>query len=347
MHCAFRQQPGFRAFVEDLLEQCHAAVPDNEIVCACILSLRKMSALISIQRLEPDLVIMDEFQRFSTLLSTNCDDEQNMIAHEFFGNNQSKANDQQPLILLLSATPYKPYTTLEELNESNCDAQYEDFSMLMDFLFKNNPDCQFREVWKGYSHSLSQLSAGKFDVLLTHKKNAEDTLYQAMCRTERPNANLIIDTHNVLEISEGDVLSYAHMQKVFEDCRRLTEENQGKGLGFTSVNVPMDYVKSSPYLLSFMDKYELKNKIAKVYKSLRNEGVSLPISQKQQTYLLNADHLEKYSKLNFNNARLLALAREAFNIEKHGKSHHAERLLWIPTSHPYYTIPKSNIFEQN
>lgn len=27
-------------------------------------------------------------------------------------------------------------------------------------------------------------------------------------------------------------------------------------------NLPMEYVKSSPYLLSFMDKYELKKQIA-------------------------------------------------------------------------------------
>ena len=60
--------------------------------------------------LDPDLVIMDEFQRFNSLLEQS-DDEQSMLANKFFDNKRSNTK-----ILLLSATPYKPYSTLEELN---------------------------------------------------------------------------------------------------------------------------------------------------------------------------------------------------------------------------------------
>ena len=74
-------------------------------------------------QLEPDLVIMDEFQKFSGLLNTNGDTEESLVAHTFFSN-------EHPYILLLSATPYKPFTTLEELNEDNYDEQYEDFIKL-------------------------------------------------------------------------------------------------------------------------------------------------------------------------------------------------------------------------
>ena len=72
---------------------------------------------------------MDEFQRFSSLIEDNPDDdsEQTLITRRFF---KTMSEDNAPLILLLSATPYKPYTTLEELNEDNCDTHYEDFIKL-------------------------------------------------------------------------------------------------------------------------------------------------------------------------------------------------------------------------
>ena len=61
---------------------------------------------------------MDEFQKFSSLIDTDkaTETEENMIARKFFANKNT-------YILLLSATPYKPYTTLEELNDSNNDEQ--------------------------------------------------------------------------------------------------------------------------------------------------------------------------------------------------------------------------------
>ena len=41
-----------------------------------IMALRKMFADISLEMLKPDLVIMDEFQKFSSLIVTNHDDSQ-------------------------------------------------------------------------------------------------------------------------------------------------------------------------------------------------------------------------------------------------------------------------------
>ena len=87
-----------------------------------IVALRKMFASISLEVLKPDLVIMDEFQKFSSLIVSSQDEshdsEENMVARKFFANKET-------FILLLSATPYKPYTTIEELNENNNDEQYQ------------------------------------------------------------------------------------------------------------------------------------------------------------------------------------------------------------------------------
>lgn len=65
--------------------------------------LRRIFAEISLSRLEPDLVIMDEFQRFRDLIAPEDDSEEAMLARQFLSGGQTK-------VLLLSATPYKPYT---------------------------------------------------------------------------------------------------------------------------------------------------------------------------------------------------------------------------------------------
>ena len=66
--------------------------------------LRMAFAQVSIEELEPDFVIMDEFQRFSSLIDSNDNDdtEQGMLTKKFFG---EMSGDNAPLILLLSATP--------------------------------------------------------------------------------------------------------------------------------------------------------------------------------------------------------------------------------------------------
>ncbi len=302
--------------------------------------LRKDFALISLEELDPDLVIMDEFQRFSSLLDDSNNDEQSMIAHKFFGNfdiEDDKKNS--PLILLLSATPYKPFSTLEELNENNIDDQYRDFFQLMDFLFKNDKGkINFKSIWEDYSSELSHLSSDRLDILIAKKKVAEDKMYESICRTERLSENLISSKNVIdIDISEGDILSYCHMQKLLDDCRSKAESM--KDIHFNTGKIPMDYVKSCPYLLSFMDTYELKKKITQVYKVV-DSHVSLPVSTQSQCYLLKTDYLYKYREIVSNNARLDYVKKLMF-------SNHAELLLWIPTSHPYYSTSPSNVFEKN
>ena len=92
-------------------------------------NIRRIFAEISIDMLDTDLVIMDEFQRFNTLLEQS-DDEQSMLANRFFNTNKHNTK-----ILLLSATPYKPYSTLEELNADGCDEHYRDFMIVIYFVF--------------------------------------------------------------------------------------------------------------------------------------------------------------------------------------------------------------------
>ena len=94
--------------------------------------LRRLLAGVCIRALEPDLVILDEFQRFKPLIETREDRRSPAaeIAQSLF---QTKAHDGRPVpTLLLSATPYKLYTTDAEIEQED---HYEDFLATTRFLY--------------------------------------------------------------------------------------------------------------------------------------------------------------------------------------------------------------------
>ena len=296
----------------------------KDLLLKAITLFRIIFCKISMKELNPDLVIMDEFQRFSSLLDLEGNSEEAMLTRTFFG------KEDGPFILLVSATPYKPFTTLEELNENKIDEQYQDFNKLADFLFDGREDIVFQQVWHDYSKELCHISSDNLDILIAKKNIAEDTMYEAMSRTERYRNSSQDDTY--LKISTGDIASYCQMQEVLGECNKMSEGR------FGVKTLPMEYAKSSPYLLSFMDKYKLKEKLAKAYTEH-----PWKIKQKQQ-YLIKKKNINTYERIPSCNAKLDKLSNILFGEkgEKHG-----EQLFWIPASHPYYKIPASNVFAKN
>ena len=308
----------------------------NEMPFWLINKLRVAFAQVSLNQLEPDLVIMDEFQRFSGLLNTSSDSEESMIAHEFFTN-------EHPYILLLSATPYKPFTTLEELNEANCDEQYEDFLKLMRFLFREDETGResFHTVWEDYSNKLSHISSETFDALVISKQKAEYKMYDVICRTERYSEGLVKTIPlEKMAITGDDILAYCQMQKLLQKAKSVLErkKNRGGNIGINpSYNIPIEYVKSSPYLLSFMQKYQEGKTIEAAFK-----GNDVPVvkNSRMQRLLLKGGQVYNYKQIDPANAKLAAIEEMLFK-------NHAEQLLWIPASHPYYLTPQNNVFTQN
>ena len=225
--------------------------------------LRQIFAQISIGLLDPDLVIMDEFQRFSSILDNNSDNEQAMLTQQFFTHNHTNTK-----ILLLSATPYKPYSTLEELNVTGCDEHLDDFKRVVNFLFTTEDNIRrFKLVWHEFNNAL--VLENKFEELLEKKSQAEDVLYGVMCRTERFNSGIIRERKEELQVSIDDILSFAQGQDLLDTI-------QAKSPNGSFRNLPLEYVKSAPYLCSFMDRYELKRYIAKNDKKFDNIRKTLP-----------------------------------------------------------------------
>ena len=296
--------------IDEIISICKKGGGNNlEKSRVIINSLRKIFAQISLDKLEPDLVIMDEFQRFKDLI-TLAEDESGMLAKKFLYDTNTK-------VLLLSATPYKPYSTLEEIGQDNSEDHYREFMQVMDFLLCDSTKIShFKEVWRGYSRSLSELSTANLTVLIAHKTQAEDAMYKSVCRTERFNTGIIDDTQATeIDISKGDILSYIEVQTLLNTL----------GIG----SVPIDYVKSAPYLLSFMENYKLKENIVKQYTT----NPSVALIKDKKTLLLRKSDINAYKQIEPNNARLKTLYQTVFDGGKSGM----EKLLWLPANKPYYT----------
>lgn len=274
-----------------------------------ISAFRRVFAEISLSKLEPDLVIMDEFQRFKNLLAD--DNEQSLLARKFFADPNTK-------VLLLSATPYKPFTTLDELTESGADEHFSDFRQVMGFLQEGDSERKdtFDDAWKRYNVALTHISGETFDVVKAAKADAEDALYGMMCRTERFNAGGVKTIRVSLEVSAEDVRSYFEARMLLDEINSVTA-----GGGFKTM--PLDYVKSSPYLMSFMDRYKLKGFIKDNRGRLGRKAWDL--------LYLPLKKVDGYRPIPPANARLQYLIDSLF-----ANSYSAEKLLWVPASRPYY-----------
>ena len=285
---------------------------DKKEVKAYIVKLRLLFADISLDKLDPDLIIMDEFQRFKYLLDSEENSDMDRLTKKFF-------NSDDLRILMLSATPYKMYSTLDEIDEEQLDTHYKEFFDVIDFL--NNTDekkQEFREIWNDYSIKLKEINKDKTSFIIA-KNNAEDAMFKNICRTERITEDKmddIIDSSDVknqLKVIEEDIVSYMDMQKLLDE------------MGINA-NVPIDYVKSSPYLMSFMKHYQLKTKIERYFK----DHHEFDMIQKD-TLWLNKDDINEYKKISSNNARL-------DNLMSHILKNNAANLLWVPPSLAYYEL---------
>lgn len=92
-----------------------------------VIELKKTLARAGVEALAPDLVILDEFQRFTDLLRN--DTPVSELANEIFEYSDAK-------VLLLSATPYKPYDLDSAIDggSGGADSHRDQFEEELDFL---------------------------------------------------------------------------------------------------------------------------------------------------------------------------------------------------------------------
>ncbi|WP_232503299.1 helicase-related protein [Xenorhabdus bovienii] len=275
---------------------------NSELRYALIGKLRSKLASVCLSALEPDLVILDEFQRFKALL--DGDDEAALLAKALF---------EQPdvRVLLLSATPYKMFTLDQESEEDN---HYADFIRTLQFLY--NDDSQIKDIQQ---HLLDHRTALHTSENAAETKNAlEHALLQVMCRTERVTMTQKLDamTKEVLQpaiITPTDLYHAAAVDGV-------AMEVQARDI--------LEYWKSMPYLFNFLKHYELRTLIDKALKSPSDTLRKLVKSAKP--HLLTKKKREHYQPLDAANPRMRMLFEDTLDKGMW-------QLLWMPPSLPYTT----------
>jgi hypothetical protein len=282
-----------------------------------VAELRLLLAKSCISSLEPDFIILDEFQRFKNLLDGQ--DEMCKLAREMFDFEDTK-------LLLLSATPYKMYTLYQE-----GEIHYDDFIRTAQFLLTNKDDLEnsnrdimsLKTQLEEYKNLLYRLNKNNLNDLYKYKRKIEKILGKVMCRTERNSGickqdSMIKEYAEKGEIEHKEIIDFINIDKIAQVVKHRS---------------CMEYWKSSPYLLNFMDDdYKFKKDCRKEI----DDG-----SVKMEDALLSAKKnflpwrkVSNYREISANNHELRVLLNNTMKDK-------AWKLLWIPPSLLYY---RSNSF---
>jgi len=272
--------------------------------------IRSVLASVCVQALSPDLIILDEFQRFRDVLDGETDEGE--LARELFSYSDTHAESR---VMLLSATPYKMYTMAHEGDEDHL----ADFVRTLNFLTEDETAGEIRDLLDRYRRELYQVHESGTNELRDLKNEIETELSQVMARTERLAASS--DRNGMLDpvdypsigLQPDEVQAYLQLRDVADllDAPRV-----------------MNYWKSAPYLLNFMNNYSLKEKFTEGIESDEESLLATTLSNSDQLNL-SGDQIERYDPVQFRNPTLRALVDEYLDTG-------IWQLLWLPPSLPYY-----------
>ena len=300
-----------------------------------ISSLRFLLSRVCIEFLQADIFILDEFQRYKKLIDKTGGNEEDdkeevspaiQLARDIFSFEDSK-------ILMLSATPFKPYTN--DFDELNGEVHYNEFITVLQFLMADKA----AEFWKEYEHDRKALFGflrhpDTLDAQMPSAlglKNKLETLYRtSIVRTEKLLASndrdaLIKHVNKPISIQPEDINDFVVLDQI---TLLLNKDHKA------SLPVPLEYVKSCPFALSFLDNYQHKEKI----RNLILEDATLQQLVRQTKHgWVNLKDISDYKPLipprakSLPNAKLRLLLDETVH-------NNGWKYLWIPPSIPYYEL---------
>lgn len=283
---------------------------DWEKRASLILRLRQVLARSCISALEPDLVILDEFQRFRDLLEVPDVEDPNdirQLSHQLFSRSETR-------LLLLSATPYKMYT----LHDETDDNHYEDFLRVARFLMGPEEECQLRSDLDEFRAQLRRIISADFGNVFEPKLRIESRLRRFMSRTERlatssdRNGMLTERALNHTSLTSGDLNDYRAVDTLSRELK---------------AGDATEYWKSSPYLLNFMHNYKLKRELRRALESPERSVAIAPMLKNLNQ--LSASEVKGYGPVDPGNARLRGLLADTINQG-------TWKLPWLPPSLTYY-----------
>jgi hypothetical protein len=299
-----------------LFARTRTSIPAEErkLQSAWIGEMRAVLARTCIRALEPDLVILDEFQRFKTLLDGK--DDASLLAKELF---DYEHQDGRARVLLLSATPYKMYTTPDGATDED---HYADFLQTLSFL-QDDPSAtdRVRGVLERYRRALLRLGPDTQPQLAEMKATLEDELRRVMVRTERlavsedRNGMLREVPAELPAIEAGSVRTYHTLQRLAKSIEH---------------HDTLEYWKAAPYLLNFMTEYKFKRALMERLEDGDGEELAAALTEDKQL-VLDQGVLRGKQALEPPHARLQWLLDQTVGAD-------LWKLLWLPPSLPYYEL---------
>jgi hypothetical protein len=282
-----------------------------------ISELRRILARTCVRALQPDLILLDEFQRFKELLATSDADPDSAgaLAHELF-DWQDAESDAHAKVLLMSATPYKMYT----LDGEHGDEHFRDFVDTLEFLMGTERATEVGAELVEFRRELVRPNRTDNTQLSELHASIERRLQEVIVRTERATATA--SRNGMLkmiatapgEVSAADVRDYLIAQRV----ARIVKQRD-----------VLELWKSSPYLLNLLgDGYKLG-------RELRAGVDSAPVRRQlaavlAEARLLEPSEIRQWAQIDPGNARMRSLIDDTV-------SSGAWQLLWIPPAMPHYT----------
>lgn len=205
-----------------------------------IAQLRGTMQRVALRTLDPDLVILDEVQRFRDVIDEAGDGTH--LASELF--------KRDAPVLILSATPYRLLTLDHEVGE-NGSSHHEDFFRTLAFLCG-----QDRETPARVRRNLEEFGRRLRDAAVIHardqdlikvKRALEEDLRRVVCRTERNW--YVLDVRRGVDERGGDSRELPTRGEV-EEYLRI---QRGLGAHLEGSGQVTEFWKSSPSLLTFLD----------------------------------------------------------------------------------------------
>ena len=281
--------------------------------------LRGLLSRVCVDALEPDLIILDEFQRFHELL--HGDSEAAELARDLF---EYSGDDGPPArTLLLSATPYRMLTLSGDAEEEGEHAR--EFLELLEFL--HGPERgrvaaqEIAEEMRRFRTALLGMPT-TYDDAVARRAYLEGRLRRVIARTERVDAT-----------AERDAMLHQTTPTI-----AIAEEDLREALAVAAVaraageSLPVDYWKSAPFLLNFMRDYALKKRL-KALADAPPPALAEAVEAARHVCLDRAA-IASWRPVAPSNGRMRALADVVFSDRM------AERL-WVPPSAPYYGPPEA------
>ncbi|MCY4423664.1 MAG: helicase-related protein [Acidimicrobiaceae bacterium] len=271
--------------------------------------VRRVMARVGIAALQPDLIVLDEFQRFKDLLRPEPGNFAAESAHRLF-NHRDPETGRATRTLLLSATPYRMYTISDEME----DDHYRDFLDTCSFLFQDPARVERLEGrFRALRTALTAADPG--DAAEDACQGVGNELRAVMARTERLSATpdrdgMLSETDTQVAVMDHDLRAYLRIGALADAVAH---------------HEPTEYWKSAPYLVNFMEAYKLKQAVAEAAERGLLGGEELDPGPG----LLSWDDIEEYRRIDPQNGRLRWLLDD---LERS----RAFELLWVPPSMRYY-----------